>query len=149
MAQSARPTGGVKAPPDNFMKVKLDGKGYTLRPSFLEKCEWFAQANDSKRLTPIPHDPQGYTAVECFFAHETLGRSLPCREPQPLAVLLNGKEWHGVTVEMVATDLVDALITPNEVRQNYPAWVATEIFSQVPKLALKHIGFIPTFLKSA
>ena len=128
------------------MKFSHNGKTCKIRPRFLEKCDWYLRSKDVKRLVPISFNANGYSAVECFFAVETLSVDLPSREPEKLAMLLNGKMWHGVTVETAAAMLLECLTTRREIFQDYPAWVADEIIAQAKKRAEKVFGYVPTFI---
>lgn len=113
-----------------------------------ERFAYFALCEDTNRLPRIPLDPSGHSALECFHARETFGRDLPCREPDLLSCALNGKERHGVTAQMLAEDYIDRLITAKELRENYPGWVAREVFAQARKIAVARVGYMPTFVKT-
>jgi hypothetical protein len=60
---------------------------------------------------------------------------------------LNGKEWSGLTCTMVAEDLVQGMVSREEIVQNYPPFVASEIFGKAWKLALRKVGFVPLFCR--
>lgn len=112
--------------------------------------DYFAQCQDTQRLPRIPFVADGRSALECFHLHETHGRrDVPTREPELLARALNGKAWNGLTVQMVAEDLVACMITPDEVRADYPPVIATDILAAARKKATATIGFVPTFLRAA
>ena len=103
------------------MKVSKRGK---------EAFAYFSRCPDTARLEPIEEDLEnGLSAEQCFYARETYGdTSKPCREVDLLARALNGKARHGITVKMCAEDLVDCLLSTDEVRREFPEWVASEIF---------------------
>ena len=123
-----------------FKLVKISENGRAM-------FEHFASCQDVKRLPSIPMDPDGFTALECFCHHETHGGPLlPCRDPELLSRAMNGKAWNGVTVKMVAEDLIGGLAVKAEVSSNYPEVVAREIFALAQKLALSKIGFVPSFI---
>jgi hypothetical protein len=122
------------------MKIKPTPKG-------LERFRYFSLCADSKRLPPLAMDLTGYTASECFHAHETYGKTLPCREPELLARALNGKEWHGLTVTMVAEDLIAGLCSAAEIRSTYPVWVVRDILGRAGQLAHLKLGFVPRFIR--
>jgi len=90
----------------------------------------------------------GESALVCFHVKETYGKTLPCCEPELFMRALNGKEQHGITVTMVAEDYLDRLTFAREVENNYPAWVANEIFARAKQLSTDRIGFVPTFVSS-
>ena len=114
----------------------------------LLRFEYFATCADEKRLPEIQLNPDGQTAAECFHAHETYGKDLPCKEPELLSRALNGKEWHGLTVTMCAQDYIDRLLFAGDIKANYPEWVQRDIFGRAAQLAAKQIGFIPTFVST-
>lgn len=115
-------------------------------PNSLKRFEYFAACQDTKRLPAIPLDLNGYSAAECFHVHETYGESLPCREPELLSRALNGKEWHGLTVTQCAEDYVGRLLFAIEIVTNYPEWVQRDIFGRAKQIAMKQLGFVPTFV---
>lgn len=124
------------------MKIKISNRGRAM-------FEHFAQCQDKARLPEIPLAENGFTALEVFCHHESHGGELlPCREPELLSRALNGKEWNGLTVTMVAEDLLSGLAFVPEVRSSYPPTVAKAIFSRARQLALQTIGFVPTFLET-
>lgn len=114
----------------------------------LSRFDYFAKCQDVKRLPAIQLDPEGYSAAECFHAHETYGQSLPCREPELLSRALNGKEWHGLTVTNCAEDYLGRLLFASELRANYPQWVQRDILGRAGQLALQRIGYVPTFVST-
>lgn len=114
----------------------------------LIRFQYFAECDDVKRLPEIAMDESGYTAAECFHVHETYGKMLPCREPVLLSRALNGKEWHGLTVTNLAQDYIDRLLFASEIKSNYPEWVQRDILGRASQLAMKQIGFIPTFVRA-
>lgn len=77
---------------------------------------------------------------------ETHGELPPCVEPELLSRALNGKQWHGVTVAMLAEDYVGRLLFASELKENYPEWVRQEVLAQAGKIAVQQIGFVPTFV---
>lgn len=106
--------------------------------------EFFAACLDEKRLPEIAFAENGCSALECFHVRESTGKILPCREPVLLSRALNGKAWNGLTVTMVAEDMIAGLISRDEISTDYPNH--DEIFSRAAQLAVKKIGFVPTFV---
>ena len=98
-------------------------------------------------MPEIAMNAGGHTAAECFHVHETYGKALPCREPELLSRALNGKEWHGLTVTNCAEDYVGRLLFAEDLA-NYPAWVRRDILGRARQVAMKQIGFLPTFVES-
>lgn len=114
------------------------------------RFEYFSRCGDKLRLPAIPYDEVGDTALVCFHVRETYGVTLPCREPELLARALNGKEQHGLTVSMVAEDFArHRLIFTSEIKEQYPKWVADDIFARAAKMAKLLFGFVPTFIRDA
>lgn len=114
-----------------------------------DRFDYFVRCEDKKRIPEIVYDKDGYTAKECFFAHESWGESLPCKEPELLSRALNGKEWHGLNVTHVAEDFVDRLCFAEEIKENYPEWVQKDIFGRAKQVAMRIVGFVPTFVKNS
>lgn len=113
---------------------------------FLSLCR-----EDEPRPLPeeqVPMDAGGVAAVEAFHLIESEGRRVGTREPLMLEKYIQGKRWHGVTVESVAEDFaISRLAFSAEIKANYPAWVANEIFTAAARIALERIGYIPTFVR--
>ncbi len=114
-----------------------------------EQFAYFSQCEDTLRLPAIPHDPAGYTALECFHHRESVGGELlPCREPQLLARALNGKEQHGMSVTMIAEDYVGRITFASDIKANYPVWVQRDILGRARQIALQLLGYVPTFVST-
>lgn len=125
------------------MKIKVTPRGMRM-------FNHFAQSQDSNRLPSIQMDAGGYSAAECFHHRETHGGALlPCREPELLSRALNGKEWSGLTTTMVAEDFIKGMVSGEEIRTEYPPVIAKEIASRARQLAMRDIGFVPTFVANA
>ncbi len=112
-----------------------------------ERFQYFALCQDSHRLPPLAEDPAGRSALECFHEHETHGRLPPCREPGLLGRALNGKSFHGITVRAMAEDFVGRLLFASDL-ESLPEFVRQEVLAQSAKLALRTIGFVPTFIRT-
>ena len=113
-----------------------------------ERFDYFSKCTDEKRLPAIALFADGFSALECFHAHETHGETLPCREPALLSRALNGKEWHGLTVTNCAEDFIGRILFTSDIKANYPEWVQRDIFGRARQLAMKMIGFVPTFVRT-
>jgi hypothetical protein len=113
----------------------------------LERFEYFLQCQDALRLPAIVGVGDGVSAAEAFHDHETFGKIPPCREPEMLARALNGKERHGMTVTMVAEDYVGRIMFGEDL-DKYPEWVKKDIIGRAGQIAMKTIGFVPTFVKT-
>lgn len=125
-------------------------KGIKVKPTrkSLDRFHYFAQCEDEKRLPEIPMDADGWSAAECFHVWETFGKTLPCREPVLLTRALNGKEWHGLNVTHLAEDYVGRLLFAAEIKSNYPEWVQRDILGRAAQIAMRDIGFVPTFVRT-
>jgi hypothetical protein len=97
-----------------------------------------------------PYDAHGITAEECFHQIESTGGCTYCREPELLHRYIIGKEYHGITVKTIVEDFViSRTIFSLDIRENYPAWIANEIFKQSKAFALQKLGFIPSFVQES
>jgi hypothetical protein len=113
-----------------------------------DKYEWYfsmCRIDEPRPLSQIPFDANGLSAVECFHAIESTGTSPSCREPILLEKYIQGKVWHGVTVETISNSLVEGLVADFELNE-YPLWVKNEIIKQGSKISLNTIEFIPSFV---
>lgn len=72
---------------------------------------------------------------------------LPCKEPDTLSRSLNGKAWHGVTVTAIAEDYVGRMLFAEDLAF-YPPWVQRDILGRASQIAIKQIGFVPTFVRT-
>jgi hypothetical protein len=113
----------------------------------LARFAYFSQCEDELRLPPIKHDPDGYSAAECFHVRETYGKTIPCREPVLLTRAINGKEWHGVNVTNIAEDYVGRITFASDLL-TYPDWVRRDILGRAKQIAMQVIGFVPTFVST-
>lgn len=114
---------------------------------FKKKASWYLKLGEnSLTLNKTEKNHEGEDAIRCFFAFESRGVTLPCKEPDILDQYFRGKEWHGVLIEQVAESFVfDRVISSKEIKNNYPDWVANEIFSISKKLHYIKKGYVPTF----
>jgi hypothetical protein len=122
-----------------------------IKPKTREKYDYYFSLSDSVRPLPadrVPFDAHGISGVQCFHQLESEGRCWYCNEPESLERYMEGKERHGMTVDMVAEDLLGRVIFNAEVLENYASWVANEIFSAAERLAKKRLGFAPKFIST-
>jgi hypothetical protein len=121
-----------------------------IKRRFLEKAAWFLSLTRPDEPRPLARESlalEGVSALEAFHALESHGRRMPTREPELLERYLAGKIWHGVTVENCAEDFaLSRLLFSRDIKSNYPAWVADEIFSAAARLAQSRLGYVPTFV---
>jgi hypothetical protein len=123
-----------------------------IKQKVRDKYAWYlslARESEPRPLIKVPYDETGVSAILSFHCYETYGGLEVTNEPLLLERYLAGKVWHGVTVQNVAESFaVDRLIFSKEIKENYPEWVATEIFLQAEKIAQAHYGYVPTFIKN-
>lgn len=94
-------------------------------------------------------DPQGYSALECWWAKDTHGKTLPCREPDLLEKVTRSKQSVNLQVKMWAEDIADGLILQYaelvEYTRGWPEWVVRAVMHQAGKIAMSQHGFVPRF----
>lgn len=123
-----------------------------IKQSTREKYDWYRSLCRDDEPQPLPAEravmvENGLLAIDAFHLQESTGKIAVTREPEELARYRQGKRWHGVTVEQVAEAFAfDRTETSANIKANYPAWVAAEIFSLAKKLAVQRIGFVPAFI---
>lgn len=101
---------------------------------------------------PFPGDSDGYSALECWWAKDTHGKMLPCREPELLAKVLRSKQSVNLQVKMWAEDVADgSLLRQLELvtyAHGWPEWVFRAVLEQAGKIANGMVGFIPRFARA-
>jgi hypothetical protein len=94
----------------------------------------------------------GYSALECWWAKDTHGKTLPCREPELLEKVFRSKKSINLQVKLWAEDLADGMLLQQSELRGYlvgwPAWVWTATIGQARKIAIQKVGFVPTFLQT-
>lgn len=99
-----------------------------------------------------PHDAGGFTALECWFAKDTHGKTLPCREPELLAKVNRGKGSVNLQVKLWAEDVADGLLLRQselaEYVHGWPKWVLRAVMEQAGKIATETVGFAPRFARA-
>lgn len=120
-----------------------------LRPTRRSKeaFAYFSQCQDTSRLPKIEMEADGHSAEVCFHVRESYGKDLPCKEPELLSRALNGKEWHGLTVTMVAEDYVGRIVFASDLKK-YPDWIRKDILGRAKQIAVKIVGFVPKFVET-
>lgn len=122
-----------------------------IRQKARDKYAWYLGLCRPDEPRPLPAEKipmawDGHNAPRCFHVFESTGIMEPCMEPELLERYIQGKSWHGVTVEMVAECYFERLAFADEIHRDYPAWVAAEIFELATKIARKKLGFVPRFI---
>lgn len=125
------------------MKIKQRARDKYVR--YLSLC----RDDEPRPLRQLALTEGGRSALEAFHIWESTGTSVPTSEPLLLEKYRQGKIWHGVTVAAVAEAYVERLVFSKEIKSDYPAWVADEIFSAAARIALERptLGYVPTFIR--
>lgn len=97
-------------------------------------------------------DPNGYSALECWWAKDTHGKTLPCREPELLAKVIRSKQSVNLQVKLWAEDVADGMLLRQaelvEYVHGWPEWVLRAVLEQAGKIATRIIGFAPRFARA-
>lgn len=96
--------------------------------------------------------PDGCSALECWWAKDTHGKILACREADLLSKVIRSKKSVNLQIKLWAEDMADGMIlTQSELVEyvhGWPSWVMTAVIEQAGKIALEKIGFIPRFARA-
>lgn len=94
--------------------------------------------------------PDGYSALECWYARDTLGKVLPCRELEKLRKVERSKQSWNLQIKMWAEALNDPLVlSVGELRdycEGLPDWIFAATLRQAQKTCRETIGFVRTSL---
>lgn len=97
-------------------------------------------------------DPDGHSALECWYARDTHGATLPCREPDKLSKAERAKASWNLQVKLWSEDLADGCILRMDELREYcaglPDWVLRATVQQARKIAVAKIGFAPSYLST-
>jgi len=119
-----------------------------------EKYAWYLSLCREDEPRPllserIELDTNGVSAIEAFHVFESTGKMPGTHEPILLEKYVQGKKWHGVTVEMCADSFEnDRTLVSREIKENYPPWVANEIFSLAARMCQEKHGFVFSFIRN-
>lgn len=94
--------------------------------------------------------PQGYSALECWWAVDTHGVNLPCREPDLLNKAARSKKSVNLQVKLWAETMAEGLLFQEELldyTRGWPEWVFRSTVEQAGKLLLATTGFAPRFAR--
>lgn len=98
-----------------------------------------------------PLTPDGYTALECWYAKDTHGETLPCREPAELDKAIRGKASWNLQIKQWAEDIADGMLLQQSELVDYcaglPEWVFDATMNQASKLCREKLGWIPRFAR--
>ena len=97
----------------------------------------------------VVYSQEGYSAEECFFAMDSRGETLPCREPELLKKAIRGKKSWNLQVKLWAEDLADGMLLQQRELLDYcesvPRWILDATFSQARKRLMATVGYTPRF----
>ena len=100
----------------------------------------------------ITDDPNGYSALECWWAKDTHGKTLPCREQKLLAKVIRSKQSVNLQIKLWAEDVADGMLLRQsellEYVHGWPEWVFRATMEQAGKRATQIIGFAPRFARA-
>lgn len=98
-------------------------------------------------------DPNGYSALECWYAHDTYGQTLPCRDPELLAKVERSKKSWNLQIKIWAEDIADGTILKRDEfryycdRLNAPEWIFEATMNQAAKICRQKVGFVPSYAR--
>ncbi len=100
----------------------------------------------------IKSAPDGFTAIECWYARDTHGKHLPCKEPELLAKVTRSKQSVNLQVRLWAEDIADGMLLQKSELAGYlagwPDWVFRAVMEQAAKISMESIGFVPGFARA-
>lgn len=103
-------------------------------------------------LWPFPSVDDGHSALECWWAKDTWGKMLPCREPNVLAKVLRSKQSVNLQVKLWAEDVADGILLRQQelavYTHGWPKWVFRAVLEQAGKITTKLVGFVPRFARA-
>src|SRR4051812_48402879 len=71
---------------------------------------------DTVRRHSLPGDPTGYSPLECFVYHDSRGRLLPCREPEVLTCVFEGKQHVNLQIKMWCEGVIEGTFLIPEIQ---------------------------------
>ena len=96
-------------------------------------------------------DANGRTALECWWAKDTHGKTLPCREPELLAKVMRSKQSVNLQIKLWAEDVADGMLLRQpelvEYCHGWPEWVLRATMEQAAKVVSKVVGYVPRFAR--
>lgn len=100
----------------------------------------------------IAADSNGFSALECWWAKDTHGKTLPCREPELLAKVIRSKQSVNLQVKLWAEDVASGMLLRQDELVAYvhgwPEWVLRAVLEQAGKIATQIVGFAPRFARA-
>jgi hypothetical protein len=101
-------------------------------------------------------DPNGYSALECYFMFDSQGKHLPCRGVDNLNKVIRGKKSWNLQVKLWAEDMgseLGLLLMPEELHEycnSLPSWIEKSVLNQAKKIKMKNNdGYCPSYILKA
>jgi hypothetical protein len=94
-------------------------------------------------------DPNGFSALECWFERDTHGKVLPCREIELLNKVERAKQSWNLQIKLWAEDVAGCLLSKEELNRycaGLPSWIIQATIRQAGKILRTRIGFVPRFI---
>jgi len=96
--------------------------------------------------------PSGDSALECYFALDTHGKMLVCREPDVFRKSLRGKKSVNLQIKLWAEDIADGMLLRQaelvEYVHGWSEWVLRAVMEQAGKITTRIVGFAPRFARA-
>jgi hypothetical protein len=89
-----------------------------------------------------PNDPNGYSALECWWSKDTHGKTLPCREIEKLQKVQRGKASWNLQIKIWAEDVANCLLFQSELVEychKLPAWIFEATMAQAQLIMLRRL----------
>jgi hypothetical protein len=100
----------------------------------------------------VTADPNGHSALECWWAKDTHGKTLPCHEPELLAKVIRSKQSVNLQVKLWAEDVAGGVLLRQaelvEYVHGWPEWVLRAVMEQAGKIATRIGGIAPRFARA-
>lgn len=100
-------------------------------------------------IEDVRDNPNGHTALECFYARDTLGKILPCKEINKLQKVERSKQSWNLQIKLWAEDI--GILLQQEELVDYchglPSWIFKATMKQAMKIVLEREGWIPRYTR--
>lgn len=96
----------------------------------------------------VTSDQDGKTALECWYAKDTHGQVLPCREPELLSKAMRGKASWNLQIRMWAESIAEETLFQWELIDychGLPAWIFDATMQQANKILKERGDFTKRF----
>jgi len=96
------------------------------------------------------YDSNGAQALSCWYALDTHGKKMPCREPELLDKALSGKASWNLQIKMWAETVAEGLLFQEELFEycyGLPRWITRATLNQSQKIFKEKYGWTPRFCR--